>query len=843
MILLVFLDINRNLNMRNLLLVGALVTFSGVQGVFAQQMNVADQVQLHWKPSVTYNGGDNLELTLTIKNISNSSLDLGKWDLWFNAMYPVVDKATDRYSFSNERGNLFRLQFAEQSLNPNDSLVTVYTTRYAISNISTVPNGFYFQDKNNYKTYHAVDNVLYSPILLPVDKQNEFNASLFEKNAKLNKETAVPMIFPTPQSIKVGKGNFKVPSTLSCFVSEGFQSSLAFMEKIPFVRELDFVSSEEKSAQFVIKKVEDLKNEAYRLSVTKAGVRIESSSAGGVLYALQSLVSMLKPEMYFAKADLEIPFVNVVDEPRYSYRGFMMDIARNFKDKSTILKYLDLMASYKLNVFHFHFIDDEGWRLEIPSLPELTAVGATRSPLFKDGRSIQPAYGSGGLLSTNQFLTRADFIEILKYAYDRNITVVPEIETPGHARAAIKAMHARYERLMAEGKKTEAEKYLLYDLDDRSEYNSVQHFGDNVINPALPSTYTFLEHVIDEFIAMYQEANIPFQKISIGGDEVPNGVWTKSPKIDALMKEEGMKSVHEVWPYYIQRVNEICVAKGLNMAGWEEIGMINKGQGMIVNPDLRNKSNIQVDVWNNVIGGGQEDLAYRLANAGYQTVLISASNMYFDMMWNTNFMEPGLKWATYADLFHSYSLLPEDFFANIDNYYSGQKLGKQGFSKRIRLSEKGKSNFLGIKGGLWAETVLKEEQMDYLVFPRFFALAERAWSSRRSYENESKFNLKLLENDYTRFINKIGLHELPKLTGRVKFRLPAVGVKEINGKIVANTEYPGFSVYYTLDGSVPTLQSTKYDASRPIVYRSGQVLAFSVLDDEGRAGQVAYFKK
>lgn len=843
MILLVFLNFNQNFKMRNLLLVGVLITFSGVQDIFAQQMSVADQVQLHWKPSVTYNGGDNLELTLVIKNISNSRLDLGKWDLWFNAMYPVVDKTTDGYSFSNERGNLFRLQFADQSLNPNDSLVTVYTTKYAISNISTVPNGFYFQDKHNYKIYHAVNNVFYSPIVLSVDKQNAFNASLFEKNEKLNKATSAPLVFPTPQFIKVGRGHFKVPSTLSCFVSDDFQAGLDFMKKSSLGKQLNLVISEEKSAQFVVKKVVGLKNEAYRLSVTKQGIRIESSSTAGAFYALQSLISMIKPEMYFAQADLEIPIVNVVDEPRYSYRGFMMDIARNFKDKSTILKYLDLMASYKLNIFHFHFIDDEGWRLEIPSLPELTDVGATRSPLFKDGRSLQPAYGSGGTISSNQFLTKSDFLEILKYAHERNITVVPEIETPGHARAAIKAMHARYERLMTEGKKTEAEKYLLYDLDDQSAYNSVQHFGDNVINPALPSTYVFLEQVIDEIVTMYKEANIPFKKISIGGDEVPNGVWTKSPKIDALMKKEGMQSVNEVWPYYIQRVNEICIAKGLNMAGWEEIGMVNKGQGMIVNPDLRNKSNIQVDVWNNVIGGGQEDLAYRLANAGYQTVLISASNMYFDMMWNTNFMEPGLKWATYADLFHSYSLLPEDFFANIDNYYSGQKLGKQGFSKRIRLSEKGKSNFLGIKGGLWAETVLKQEQMDYLVFPRFFALAERAWSSKRDYENESNFNLQLLENDYSKFINKIGLHELPKLADRVKFRLPAVGVKEINGKIVANTEYPGFSVYYTLDGSVPTLQSEKYDVSRPVVYQTGQVLAFSVVDANGRTGQVSYFTK
>lgn len=829
--------------MKNLLLMGALLIFSAGQKALAQQPAVAEQIQLHWKPSPAYNGHDNLDLILVIKNISDRNLNLGKWDLWFNAMYPVLDKKTAEYSFSNERGNLFKLQFGKQILSPNDSLVTEYTSKYAISNISTTPNGFYLQDRHNSKSYYTVHDVLYSPIQLPVAAQNDFNRSLFEKNERLNNTTSVPLIFPTPKSMKLGKGEYRISSTLAYFVSAGFSLKLDFLKDIPAIGDLDLVPTDDKTAQLIIKRVDDLKNEAYRLSVSKQGICIESSSDAGVLYAIQSLTSMLTPDMYFAKESLHIPFITVEDEPRYSYRGFMMDIARNFKDKNTILKYLDLMANYKLNVFHLHFIDDEGWRIEIPSLPELTAIGANRSPLFKDGKSLQPAYGSGGSSTAGDFLSRADFIAILKYAHERNIVVVPEIETPGHARASIKAMNARYERLMKEGKKAEAEKYLLYDPEDQSIYNSVQYFNDNVINPALPSTYVFLEQVIDEFIAMYKEANVPFKKISIGGDEVPNGVWTKSPQIQLLMQKEGMESVHEIWPYYIQRVHEICAGKGLNIAGWEEIGMINEGQGMVVNPALKNKSNVQVDVWNNVIGGGQEDLAYKLANAGYQTVLISASNLYFDMMWNTNFMEPGLKWATYADLLHAYSLLPEDFFANIANYYSGKKLGKQGFSKRVRLNEKGRANFLGIKGGLFAETVLQEEQMDYLVFPRFFALAERAWSAKRNYESESKFDVALLEKDYTKFINKVGLHELPKISRQVKFRLPAVGVKEVNGSISANTEYPGFAIYYTLDGTLPSLESARYETSKPISYQQGQVLAFAVVDAEGRVGQVSYFKK
>src|SRR5690606_31576575 len=133
--------------------------------------------------------------------------------------------------------------------------------------------------------------------------------------------------------------------------------------------------------------------------------------------------------------------------------------------------------------------------------------------------------------------------------------------------------------------------------------------------------------------------------------------------------------------YYIDKINKICLKKGLQLAGWEEIGMVNKGKGMVVNPNIADKQNMQLDVWNNVIGGGQEDLVYRLANAGYPTVLISASNTYFDMMWDRSFDEPGLNWATYADLYHSYSLFPEDYFANIHTYYSGKKLDRSRISQ------------------------------------------------------------------------------------------------------------------------------------------------------------------
>ncbi|MGE8423680.1 MAG: family 20 glycosylhydrolase, partial [Sphingobacterium siyangense] len=244
----------------------------------------------------------------------------------------------------------------------------------------------------------------------------------------------------------------------------------------------------------------------------------------------------------------------------------------------------------------------------------------------------------------HQFYSVADYIEILKYAQARHIDVIPEVETPGHARAAIKAMRARFAHYSKLGDKQKAEEFLLDDAEDKSVYNSAQNWNDNVMNPALPSTYHFLSKVIDEIKAMHDQAGVPLKIIDLGGDETPSGVWEKSPKVLAFMKENNIANVLDVWPLYITKINTLVQEKGLTMSGWEEMGMRNKGKGMVVNADL-GKSGIHLNVWNNLPGQGQEDLAYRLANAGYKVVYTSAANNYLDMSWDRDFADPGHSWV------------------------------------------------------------------------------------------------------------------------------------------------------------------------------------------------------
>ena len=805
--------------------------------------DIGQQIHITWKSANDYGVNQEYPLHLILKNKSPQVVDLKGWDLWFNSIFPILKQSHPDYQLTDENGNLFKVHFLNNTaIASGDSLVIDFQSKYKIANVSSIVNGVYFQSASQPTSFFPVAHFDYQPLRPTKEEEKQFLSDLYDKNAGFQQKKSLPL-FPSPKKIKENKGHFVINGNVLFHIDAAFHSE---SEKIQLALELDdrikYTRSEDSGADLHILKNDKINHEGYKLTVAANGITIEAATSTGAFYAIQSIRSLMKAaELKTNPSAYTLPLVNIEDEPRFPYRGLMIDIARNFKDKSTLLKYIDIMSQYKLNKLHLHFIDDEGWRIEIPSLPELTEVGANRSPLFADGNSIQPAYGSGANASVGDFLSKTDFVELLRYAHDRHIQVIPEIETPGHARASIKAMATRYERYMAKGQPKEAEKYLLHDFEDKSVYRSAQYWNDNVMNVALPSTYTFIATVIDELKAMYVDAGLKMELVSIGGDEVPNGVWEQSPKIRELMEKMNFKSVHEVWPYYVDKVYLLAKSKDVEIAGWEEIGMVNKGEGMVVNNNL-SYTTMQVDVWNNVIGFGQEDLAYRLANAGYKTVFISASNFYFDMAWNNQFAEPGLIWASLIDLYQSYSFLPHSFFGNIDLYAKGKAFDKSHFNKSVRLTEKGKSNLIGIKGGLWNETILDADRLDYMAFPRFFALAERAWSPIRYWESEQHFSKKKIDAEYGQFINRIGQEELPRLDLQgVNYRLPAVGVKRIQNKLHANLEYPGFDIFYTKDGTIPH-RSTSALYTGPIDLDPSLTYTFQVIHEDGRTGIPYYYR-
>ena len=810
----------------------------------ASHLNAQEKnLEVKWDFNENYNPKDNLALKIIVKNNDPQNLNLKGYNLWFNSMYPIEEKTVESYSIHNWNGNLYSIDFTDHSvIKGKDSLVIDYKSPYPITHTSLTPNGFYLQSRSNPKEIINIGHPTVMPLHITAQEQNKFLSDLFEKNAaRVTK--GEQLILPTPADLKMGRGLYKFNSQVGYYIHEHFNFEITpFKQLAEQLKQYTFVSQDQKDAAIKILYKKDLGKEAYNLKVDAKGVTIEASEGAGAFYALQSIKSILTASQLKGEGEIALPYLEVKDEPRFEYRGFMMDIARNFKDLSTIKKYIDVMGQYKINKLHLHFIDDEGWRLEIPSLPELTEIGSKRSPYYQDGTSIQPAYGSGTQVKEGHFLTKAQFQELLKYAASKYITIIPEIETPGHARAAIKSMETRYNRLMKAGKTKEAEEFLLYEAADKSEYSSAQYWDDNVMNPALPSVYHFLDVVLEDIKKMYEEVGLKLQVVSMGGDEVPAGSWEKSPAIQELMKKEGLSTVYDVWPYYVRKVNEICASKGVIMEGWEEFGMVNKGKGMVVNEQLTNL-NMQLDVWNNVIGGGHEDLVYKLANAGYKTIFISAANFYLDMVWDKDFREHGLKWAAISDLYHSFSLLPEDFFSNMAITEPGQKLEKDYIASKVRLTEKGKSNLLGVKAALWAETVLDPERMDYMIFPRLYALSERAWAPKRTWEPEARFDKKAFAQSYADFVNKVGLHELPKLeliADGFNYRLPSVGVSQKADKLLANIEYPGFDIYYTEDGTEPKVGSKKLP-TEGLKVKAGDKINFAVIDDKGRVGRVSTF--
>ena len=248
----------------------------------------------------------------------------------------------------------------------------------------------------------------------------------------------------------------------------------------------------------------------------------------------------------------------------------------------------------------------------------------------------------------------------MKFAHRRHIEVIPEIDVPGHARAAIRAMEARRTRLLEEGDEEAAAAYLLSDPRDASEYTSVQNWDDNVINVCQESSYRFLQKVFDELAAIYRQAEAPLTTIHIGGDEVPPGVWERSLACESLMSNDSdaPQRTDQLAGYFLTKVHTMLDDMGLTTAGWEEIGFDHEGRKR-PNLELADKQ-IRVHAWSDIWGRGGEDNAFMLANAGFQVVLSNASSLYFDLAANADPEEPGLYWAGLVDAERVWSFVPYD---------------------------------------------------------------------------------------------------------------------------------------------------------------------------------------
>ncbi|WP_339907786.1 family 20 glycosylhydrolase [Symmachiella dynata] len=519
----------------------------------------------------------------------------------------------------------------------------------------------------------------------------------------------------------------------------------------------------------------ELAKEQYKLTVNDEGVSLSGGSAAGVFYGIQTIDQLLD------RFGDHLPYLTIDDQPQFSYRGLMVDICRHYFGPETLKKVIDQMAHYKMNILQLRLNEDEAWRIEIPSLPELTEIGSKRGHVTHDadGKVVQlPVVLNDGGTGPSGYLTREDYIDLLKYAKARHIEVIPEIAVPGHARSAIQAL-------------LDKPGYLMIDPEDKSEHLSPQGFDDNILNPAMEGVYPFLEEVFTAVNEMHDAAGVPLAHVHIGGDEAPEEAWTLSPAIAAMGYEnvdpkvdpEKSVAVHrKIRDDFSQKLYEIIdnTSSGtVHVGSWHEnapfvTARMADGKAYITEWDF------------------DGDATYARLKTGQPTVLCNPRTSYFDMAYENNPTERGHFWSGFTDTKDVYEYRP---LALTDK----------------PLPQKERDLILGIQSQLWTETINTPEMLEWYMLPRLLPFAERAWNPDVSDED--------VADQWPAFAAFVGNYALPRLEREgVHFRIPKPGAIEEDGKLKAIVPYPGLEIRYTTDGSEPVVESPLYDPQDPPAY-------------------------
>ena len=457
------------------------------------------------------------------------------------------------------------------------------------------------------------------------------------------------------------------------------------------------------------------------------------------------------------------------------------------------------MAEYKLNRLHLHLGDDEGWRLAIDGLPELTTIGSHRCHDMDEDECLLPQLGAGpqGSPTRDGFLTRADYIDILKVAKARNIEVIPSFDMPGHSRAAVRSMEARALRLIKAGKPDEAAQYRLEDPADTTVYDSIQHYDDNTLNICLPSTYAFIGKVLDDIKSMHDEAGLPLKVYHIGTDET-SGAWINSPACQKLMADENL-TAKQLPTRFIAKVAQMLDSRGIEPAGWSD--------GMGSADPAQMPARVQSNSWGGIFDGGAAQ-AYAQANQGWDVVMSTPDVLYFDMPWAPDPLERGYDWASRGtSLYKVFAFMPENLAAN-----ASVMMDKTGHGQTIAdpTPLTAGHRIAGMQGQLWSETVRSDAIADYMLFPRVEALAERAWhkgdwepdyAPGKSYSfGDGQVDMARLAADWQDFNARLK-PQLTWLDARgLAWRLPPPGARIVDGKLLANVAYGDLDIdYQTMD--------------------------------------------
>ena len=787
-----------------------------------------------------------MEVSFELTNNTKNTWQGGKWSLHWNQFSGSLQQSTLPKGIKiipTKNSQYWQLNFDSSfTLKPGASLKFSAIQKGIMRRLVMGPVGFFIHD-SNHNQLHDLSSDIHWENAKGIETLNIPSAA--ERYLSYEGITSLPKnrlhwVLPSPQNIQLQNVYIDFPNSLSIDFGE-FNSNTDFL--ISFLQKGLMLSIIEGEKGFGIKveKNKKLGKESYQLDISKESISIKVSDSKGLFYGLVSLHQILYTSQ---KEENGIPLLKIKDSPRFDHRGFMLDLSRNFFPKEKILQILEFMAYYKLNTLDLRLFDDEGWRLEIPGLQELTQIGSKRGFTIDEKDQLFPMYGSGSgkkMSYGNGFLSRKDFVEILKAASKRNIRVIPQISFPSHARSAVISMKARYENFLEQGNIKAANEFRLHDPNDISEYTSAQLFKDNTICICQPSAFRFFDKIFSEIKAMYSEVNLPMKTFNIGADELPFGVWTKSPLCNELLeKSKEINSFQDLYNYSVKRLNQTISASGSRMAGWEDVLLKHsaKSQSEIeVNKDLINLDFIPC-VWNNTWGDGREDMIYKLVNLGFQSIMSNSSAFYFDMTDDKDMENPGLNWSGYVGYKDSWGTEPLNVFANKVKLRS-LGIKEVDLKNKVSLNENSHSNFLGIQSQLWTETATSENNFDRMLMPNMIVFSERAWSSREEWLDETSAIKQepLLNISWNVFVNTVGQRHMPMLSNiynRLLFDLPKAGGIVEKGILQIRQQFPGLQVRYTLDGSEPEKKDLLY--IKPIKVNYSDQIVIRVFDNNGRGG-------
>ena len=484
-----------------------------------------------------------------------------------------------------------------------------------------------------------------------------------------DEENNTLMIVPLPKYMEVLPGQFEITKETQLFINDNGIKHIAqtLSDKIESTSDFKMSFSElypEKNyVAFLVDSTLHLSNEAYELKVGDSGIEIKGKDIAGVFYGLQTLLQLLPPEVespkYVQRIKWVVPFVKIKDEPRFKWRGMHLDVCRHFVPVENIKKHLDMMAMVKLNTFHWHLTEDQGWRIEIKQYPKLTEIGSRR--IEGDGSE----YGG--------FYTQEQVKEIVAYAAARNITVVPEIELPGHALGAL----AAYPEYSCTG--------------GPFKVRNTWGVEANVYCAGNEATFTFLENIIEEVVELF-----PSPYFHIGGDECPKDRWKECSLCQKRIKDEGLEDEHELQSYFVKRIEKVLLKHGKKMIGWDEIL-----EGGLA-------ESAAVMSWRGEEGG------IEAANQGHDVVMTPGNWCYLDHYQGDHRVEPvAIGGYTPLEEVYNYDPVPDN------------------------LKENKKHHILGAQGNVWTEYMYTPKLVEYRIYPRILALSEVNWTAKEQRDYDS----------------------------------------------------------------------------------------------------------